>query len=220
MSKFENKRGRKPKISKQDIVLAAVEHADEFGLHEVTMAKVAKKVGCTPMALYSHIENHEGLLQAMADHVLADFESIKLEGDSWQEQVRCWLQALKVACMERPWLIEVILVNNRIMPQWLKFNSHLVNVLDEAGMSKHYQAESLILIASVAVSGIFQAIQFPLPRDEALRSALELVDADEGVDVEQWEALLPHISKHTNDSYFLSTENFIILSLENMVENS
>ena len=34
MSKFESKRGRKPKISKQDIVLAAVEHADEFGLHD------------------------------------------------------------------------------------------------------------------------------------------------------------------------------------------
>ena len=65
------RRGPRPSLSLDRIVEAAVEIADGEGLPAVSMARVAERIGTTPMSLYRHVTNKDELLQLMIDAVAA-----------------------------------------------------------------------------------------------------------------------------------------------------
>jgi len=209
----ESKKGRKPKYTTENIIAAAVDHADECGLEEVTMAKVAKRVGCTPMALYSHVANHDALLMAMADKALSDLDPSITPDLTWQEGVRRWLQTLWQGCIERQWLVEVIMVNERISLQWLKYNEFLFALLEQAGMNEKQIADSLSMIGCISVSAIFQATKFPLPRAAVIEQGLTDTLSDQ-LNIEMWAKLVPHIQVQSNEKFLQETEDLIVVSLE------
>ncbi len=59
------KRGPRPGLSADAIVTAAMQVADAEGLEAITMARVAAKLGFTPMALYRYVASKDELLQLM-----------------------------------------------------------------------------------------------------------------------------------------------------------
>jgi AcrR family transcriptional regulator len=209
----EPKKGRKPKYTKENIIAAAVTHADKYGLEEVTMAKVAKQVGCTPMALYSHVESHDALLRAMADRALSELDREFPKTSSWQEGISLWLQTLWQASTQRQWLVEVIMVNERISLQWLKYNEKLVALLEQAGMNDKQIADSLSMIGCISVSAIYQVTQFPLPRNSVIEGGLTEKQADQ-LDINMWARMVPFIQAHTNQSFLKEMEQLVIWSIE------
>ena len=81
------------KSTAEKIAIAARKLLDREGAEAVTMRRVAKAVGITPMALYRHFSDREGLLNALAD---AGFEEL----------------AAKVATADRPGEPEERLMKN------------------------------------------------------------------------------------------------------------
>jgi AcrR family transcriptional regulator len=81
------------KSTAEKIAAAARKLLDREGAEAVTMRRVAKAVGITPMALYRHFADREGLLNALAD---AGFEQL----------------AAKVATADRPGEPEERLMKN------------------------------------------------------------------------------------------------------------
>ena len=205
------RKGRKPRFTRESIVKAAVDLADAHGLEQVTMARVAASVGCTPMALYSHVENHDALLRAMADQVLGELEG-QFDTMDWESAARHWLHILWNASMKREWLVEVILVNDRITLQWLRFNERLVNILERAGLPYSQVADTLILVGCVAVSAIFQVIKLPLPRSAVVVDGMEERGQDE-LDTGLWANLLPHLGNQSNESFLRDIEDLIIMGI-------
>ena len=67
------------------IAIAARRLLDEEGAEAVTMRRVARDVGITPMALYRHYSDREGLLNALADEgfeaLAAQLETIGTSGN-------------------------------------------------------------------------------------------------------------------------------------------
>jgi AcrR family transcriptional regulator len=81
------------KSTAEKIAAAARKLLDREGAEAVTMRRVAKAIGITPMALYRHFADRAGLLNALAD---AGFEEL----------------AAKVATADRPGEPEERLMNN------------------------------------------------------------------------------------------------------------
>jgi len=71
---------------KQEIIAAALAIADEQGLAAVTMRAVARRVGVTPMALYSHIPGKEGLLDSMLGQLLSEIHLPPRDGP-WEDRL-------------------------------------------------------------------------------------------------------------------------------------
>lgn len=212
MSQVATRKGRKPRYTRESIVQAAVNLADEHGLEAVTMARVAGQIGCTPMALYSHVENHDALLRAMADQVLEELDGDFSHAD-WQLAVRQWLRVLWTASQKRQWLVEVILVNDRITLQWLKFNEQLVEILESAGMQEQQIAESLTMIGCIGVSAIFQVTKFPLPRSGVVVDGIGN-ERREQLNLDMWSRLLPHLASQSNDGFLQEVEDWILMGLQ------
>ena len=66
--------GRKPRVSREQVLDAALAVADEGGLSAITMASVGARLGVEAMSLYRHIGNKEEMLDGLVDRVFAEIE--------------------------------------------------------------------------------------------------------------------------------------------------
>ena len=66
--------GRPARLSRAQILAAALELADRDGLEAVTMQRIARAIGAEPMSLYRHVRNKEDLLDGLVDLVFAEIE--------------------------------------------------------------------------------------------------------------------------------------------------
>jgi TetR/AcrR family transcriptional regulator, tetracycline repressor protein len=92
------------KLSRAAVAEHALKLADTEGLDAVTIRRLAKELGVTPMALYWHFNNKEELLQGIADHALADVKATRKLDDPWQRQLRAMVEALVAVMREHPCL--------------------------------------------------------------------------------------------------------------------
>ncbi len=98
------------------IAAAAGKLLDRGGADAVTMRRVAKAVGITPMALYRHFADREGLLNALAD---AGFEELAARvaraamPAEPEEQLRELLDVFLDFGLEKPRLFELMFLKPR-----------------------------------------------------------------------------------------------------------
>src|SRR5215208_8474794 len=81
-------------LTPQTVVKGALALAEAEGLEAVTIRRLAKKLGVTPMALYWHFRSKDELLDGMAARI---FEEVDLSVDAsagWQEQLRALLGSM------------------------------------------------------------------------------------------------------------------------------
>lgn len=65
------KQGRPPKVSRDDVVAAAVALAGEGGLAAVTIRAVAARLGVAPMTLYGHVASADELMDLVVGATIA-----------------------------------------------------------------------------------------------------------------------------------------------------
>jgi TetR/AcrR family transcriptional regulator, tetracycline repressor protein len=81
-------------LTPRAVVEGALSLADSEGLEALTIRRLAKELGVTPMALYWHFRNKGELLDGMAARI---FEEVDLSVDAsatWQEQLRALLGSM------------------------------------------------------------------------------------------------------------------------------
>src|ERR671915_964277 len=92
----ENRRNapQRTTLTPRTVVEGALGLADAEGLGAVTIRRLAKELGVTPMALYWHFRSKDELLDGMAARI---FEEVDLSVDAsvgWQEQLRALLGSM------------------------------------------------------------------------------------------------------------------------------
>jgi AcrR family transcriptional regulator len=100
--------GRKTKqrapLSRDRVLRKAIALADERGLAELTMRKLAKDLGVEAMSLYNHVASKSDLLDGMIDIVFAEIEPPAAGGD-WQAEMRKRAVSTRQALLRHPWAV-------------------------------------------------------------------------------------------------------------------
>lgn len=99
-----------PRLSRADIVQAALDLVDEVGLEGLTMRRLADRLDASPMGLYRHVRNKEDLERALLDRtmrvtVLATNEA---PTDAVERTVGFCVR-LRAQMLEHPFLVPLIL---------------------------------------------------------------------------------------------------------------
>lgn len=79
----------------EQIVAAAVDILRESGLDAVSMRSVASRLGVTPPPVYARIGNKNALLDAVAEHFLADLAPTLARDELWPDYARRWTSQLR-----------------------------------------------------------------------------------------------------------------------------
>ncbi|GGN61276.1 TetR family transcriptional regulator [Actinoplanes lobatus] len=82
------------RLTKAAVAERALRLADEEGLEAVTVRRLAKELGVTPMALYWHFKNKDELFLGMVDHMLSGVRSDPRAGESWQKRLRAVVETV------------------------------------------------------------------------------------------------------------------------------
>jgi AcrR family transcriptional regulator len=92
-------------LSREQIVAAAIEVADEGGLDAVTMRLVGQRLNSTGMALYRHIANREALVEAMIDAVMGEFCYPEPRPPHWRDALEVLARQDWRSYLAHPWML-------------------------------------------------------------------------------------------------------------------
>ncbi|MGW4800665.1 TetR/AcrR family transcriptional regulator, partial [Nonomuraea sp. NPDC004297] len=94
-------------LDRERIVAAAIALADEGGLDEVSLRKVAARLDVGPMRLYGYISTKEELFDLMVDEVYAEILPEEPPG-GWREALRLNAHRTRRAVLRHEWLADLL----------------------------------------------------------------------------------------------------------------
>ncbi|MEU7893383.1 helix-turn-helix domain-containing protein [Nonomuraea sp. NPDC049152] len=129
--------GRPPKISRADIVSAAHRIIDEEGTPGLTMRRLAREVGATPMALYHHVHDKDELLQLLLDDYATGLPRPELPDESGDpgERVVAAAVAMREALIGVPWIVEVLRADDLMSVHALWYPETIIDAAVRAGLT-------------------------------------------------------------------------------------
>ncbi|MEQ4720508.1 helix-turn-helix domain-containing protein [Nonomuraea sp. B19D2] len=126
--------GRPPKISRADIVSAAHRIIDEEGVSGLTMRRLAREVGTTPMALYHHVQDKDELLQLLLDDYASGMPRPELP-DGEGERIVAAAIAMRQALIGVPWTVEVLRADDLVSVHALWYPETIIDAAVRAGLT-------------------------------------------------------------------------------------
>jgi AcrR family transcriptional regulator len=99
---------RKPALTREAIVAAAIDIADAEGLAAVSIRRVAAELGARAMSLYSHFDRKEDLLNLMGDEVVREvlIEDGRVPAN-WREALTTIARLERSMMLRHSWIIEL-----------------------------------------------------------------------------------------------------------------
>jgi AcrR family transcriptional regulator len=168
------KRGRKPKLTVDAVIVAAIELADEAGLAALSMRALAERLGVGTMTLYTHVPGKAELVDLMVDSALAETARPAQLPDGWRARLELVARENAALFHRHPWLLEVVTFRPPLGPGVLAKYDFELRALEGLGLSDVEMDSVLTLVIGYVQS--------------AARVALEatLVEQRTGLTDEQW----------------------------------
>jgi len=126
------KRSRRGTLSRERVLNAALDLADEGGLESLTMHAIGRRLGVQAMSLYRHVENKEDLLDGLIDLVVSEVETPTGSAD-WKAAMRQRAISARRVFVRHPWAIGLVESRPRPGPATLRHHEWVLGVLLGAG---------------------------------------------------------------------------------------
>lgn len=121
-------------LSRNRILRAALELADEGGIESLTMRKLGQALGFEAMSLYNHVSNKDDLLDGILDLVLDETE-LPAPGDAWDAAIRKSAVSVYDALRRHSWACALLMSPDHVRPARLAYMDSLLGALRDAGFS-------------------------------------------------------------------------------------
>ncbi len=141
----------KSDLSRAAIVTRALDIADTEGLDAITVRRISREFGVTPMALYWHVKDKDELLEAMGD---ALFEGTDVALDpalAWHEQLRALVTSLVEGLRRHPGAVQLAFMRVLANDAGRQLSEHVFDVLRGAGFDVRQTADIGVYALRMAV---------------------------------------------------------------------
>jgi AcrR family transcriptional regulator len=119
-------------LSRDRVLRAALEFADNSGVEAMTMRRLGEELGFEAMSLYRHVANKHDLLDGMLDLVLAEWQLPDSRGD-WTEAIRASALSVHDALRSHRWAARLLMTGDHVRPGRLRYMEALLASLGDAG---------------------------------------------------------------------------------------
>jgi AcrR family transcriptional regulator len=121
-------------LSRERILLAAVELADREGLESLSMRNVAQDLDVVPMALYRHVANKDEMLDGMVDRVVGEIDPPETDVD-WKQTMRRRILSARRMLQRHPWAARVMESRTDPTPAVIGYIDEMIGVFLAGGFS-------------------------------------------------------------------------------------
>ena len=121
-------------LSRERILEAALEIADEGGVASLSMRKLGQALGFEAMSLYNHVASKNDLLDGILDLVLAETEDLSPSED-WSIAIKRSATSVQRALRRHTWAAALLMSPNHARPARFRYMDSLLGRLRAAGFS-------------------------------------------------------------------------------------
>ncbi|WP_433199641.1 TetR/AcrR family transcriptional regulator [Nocardia sp. CA-107356] len=145
------KRGPKPALSLERIVAEAIALADAEGLANLSMQRLAERLGFTKMSLYRYVPGKEQLTALMVDSAMGAAPDIAAaQRDSteepWRSGLRRWAETIFERYSTHPWSIALTTGVRPIGPNEMGWMNAALITLDGTGLGGAEKLDTIVLV--------------------------------------------------------------------------
>ncbi|MFI1911799.1 TetR/AcrR family transcriptional regulator [Nocardia sp. NPDC020380] len=166
------RRGPKPSLTLERIVGEAIDLADTEGLANLSMQRLAERLGCAKMGLYRYVPGKGELQALMLDTTLGtppEPDAVQaIPGvDDWRTYLRAWAEVFFERARAHPWMNELAVGIRPMGPNEIAWLDSAVAAMAGTGLTAAECFDTVVLLLGHA-------------RGLALQTATELGDDTEG----------------------------------------
>ncbi len=160
----------KEPITRDRVLAAALSIADTEGLAAVTMRRVADVLDCEAMTLYYYVKDKKGLLEALAESVVAEVSAACLDpalvtgAPDWRDVVRRRCLAARRVMLRHPWAPALISTQAATPPSAYALFEALVGAMVDGGCSYELAHRAIHALGSMLL-GFTQELFEPTADD-------------------------------------------------------
>lgn len=155
-------RGRKPTLTVDAIVAAAVEMADEAGLGALSMRALAERLKVGTMSLYTHVPGKAELIDLMLDTVLRETARPDDLPDGWRARLELVARENLALIHRHPWMLEIVTFRPPMGPGMIAKYDLELRALEGIGLTDVEMDSVLTLVLGYVQSSARQALEATL----------------------------------------------------------
>jgi AcrR family transcriptional regulator len=121
------------RLTRDRVLRAAMDLADEGGIEAVTMRRLARALGVEAMSLYYYAANKDDILAGIVDLVVQEIELPVREGD-WRAAIRASAISAHRVLRRHPWACNLLMSGAVVLPARLGYIDALLGRLVGAGL--------------------------------------------------------------------------------------
>ena len=193
-TKAERMRRARAPLSRERVLHAAIDLADEAGIGAVSMRRLGQALGVEAMSLYNHVANKDDILSGILDIVEGGIE-LPSPGADWKPALRRTAISAHDVLEKHPWAAALTLSTGERPARWRYMNA-ILRCLREGGFSAEMTDHAYHALES-HISG------FTLWSGQLQVSAEELGDLAaaflKDFPVDDYPYLVEHIQQHMTE---------------------
>lgn len=184
-------RGRKPGLTLERIVAAAIEVADAEGLDGLSMRRVADALGVGTMSLYRYVPSKAELHDLMLDSVVGEDLPMDLTTGGWRAGLERYARSSLDGYLRHPWLLRASLTRGAMGPNQTAALDSLLAALAGTGLTGGETMAVVELVTGYA-RGVAQQ------RVDAIAAQRRSGLSDE----QFWTDFVPLLDRHLDEARF------------------
>ncbi|MDP9848766.1 TetR/AcrR family transcriptional regulator C-terminal domain-containing protein [Streptosporangium lutulentum] len=144
-------------LSRERVLRAAVDVADEGGIESLTMRRLAEVLGAEAMSLYYHVANKDKVLDGIVDVIaeeindVVDRIDVPSKGADWKKAMRQRILSARAVLLRHPWAPGVLPSRATTSPAIVQYFDALVGLMRDGGFSYDLAHHALHALGSRAL---------------------------------------------------------------------
>ena len=180
-------------LSRDRILQAAIELADERGFAALSMRKLGERLGVEAMSLYNHVANKDALLDGLVEAVLAEID-VPTPDEDWKEGMRRRAASARTVFLRHPWAMGILESRpQNSSPQRLGYYDAVLGALHNAGFDSRLAIRGFSILDAYIYGFILQELGLAFDDDASLQEVGEDL-------MQQMADAYPHLTKATADT--------------------
>ncbi|MDG4829675.1 TetR/AcrR family transcriptional regulator [Solwaraspora sp. WMMD1047] len=140
-------RRSRPGLSLERVVGAAIEVADAEGLAQLSMSRVADRLGFTTMSLYRYVRSKDELLMLMEEAAIGPPPPLPGPDDGWRAGLQEWVRQHLAIYHRHPWLLQIPISGPPLTPNNLLWFERGLRILGATGLRAEEKVGVIQLVA-------------------------------------------------------------------------
>jgi len=138
---------RRTTLTRERVLDAAMELADEGGIGSVTMRGLGRRLGVEAASLYNHVCGKDDVLEGLTDLVTGEIDA-GVDHADWKSAMRRRAVRARGVFKRHPWASALIDSRERMSPSALAYAESVLGVLLGAGFSARDAANAFLILDS------------------------------------------------------------------------